>query len=180
MPSFSLYKILFVIVKSAWSISSFLIILIFSINSFFTVSPKTNLSIHNFIRTNVPLLFNNIIAHFLCRWLRNFWLFSTVIGLNYLMFNFIKNGIIKSRGWLKSLRKFVEKKSFTQKSLAEKLGISQSYLCELESKKSIPSLNTIKKLSNVLEICPIRIINFYEEDELEFNCCIKCYEKECK
>ncbi|UCR75255.1 hypothetical protein BG3P_41 [Clostridium phage vB_CpeS_BG3P] len=81
---------------------------------------------------------------------------------------------------IKIIKEIRRKKSFTQKFLAEKLGISQSYLCELESKKSIPSLTTIKKLSNVLELCPIRIINFYEEDELEFNCCIKCYKKECK
>ncbi|WP_415333947.1 helix-turn-helix domain-containing protein [Clostridium perfringens] len=78
------------------------------------------------------------------------------------------------------LKEIRRKRNISQKCLAQKLGISQSYLSELESKKSIPSISTIKKLSNVLELCPIRIINFYEEDELEFNCCIKCYEKECK
>lgn len=75
------------------------------------------------------------------------------------------------------LREIRRIREISQKDMAKKLGISQSYLSELEARKSIPSFLTLKKLSNVLEVCPIRIINFFEENEIEFKCCNECFHK---
>ncbi|WP_414588584.1 helix-turn-helix domain-containing protein [Scytonema sp. PCC 10023] len=50
----------------------------------------------------------------------------------------------------------------TQKELAEKLGISKSYLSEIESGKKTPTINLLKRYSEVFDV-PIYSIIFFAE-----------------
>jgi transcriptional regulator with XRE-family HTH domain len=52
-----------------------------------------------------------------------------------------------------------------QSQLAEKLGISRSYLSELESGKKKPSLELIDKYSNIFNIQPSSLLYFSEQLE---------------
>ena len=51
----------------------------------------------------------------------------------------------------------------SQKELAEKLGISKSYLSEIESGKKNPNLNIIGKYSDTFDI-PVSSIMFFAEN----------------
>lgn len=60
---------------------------------------------------------------------------------------------------LKALRKFNNMK---QKEASEKLGMSRSFLCEIETGKKKPSLELIYKYSEVFDIKPHLILQFAE------------------
>ena len=47
-----------------------------------------------------------------------------------------------------------EKKQLTQEQLAERIGVSNNYISNIERNHSIPSLDTIVKLCNILDITP--------------------------
>ena len=47
-----------------------------------------------------------------------------------------------------------EKKKLTQEELAEKTGVTNNYISNIERNKSIPSLETVVKICNVLDITP--------------------------
>ncbi|MEH2223111.1 helix-turn-helix transcriptional regulator [Nostoc sp.] len=49
-----------------------------------------------------------------------------------------------------------------QKELAEKLGISKSYLSEIESGKKVPTLDLLNRYSEVFDI-PVSSIMFFSE-----------------
>jgi transcriptional regulator with XRE-family HTH domain len=51
-----------------------------------------------------------------------------------------------------NLKFFRKKKGYTQKTLAEKTGISRSYLCEIEHGYKQPTLQTLNKLATALDI----------------------------
>jgi transcriptional regulator with XRE-family HTH domain len=61
---------------------------------------------------------------------------------------------------LRLLRVFHDYKS---KDLAEKLGISQSYLSEIENGKKAPTLEIINKYSEVFKMKPSTLLFFAEE-----------------
>jgi transcriptional regulator with XRE-family HTH domain len=61
---------------------------------------------------------------------------------------------------LKLMRVFHE---FSQKELAEKLGISKSYLSEIESGKKNPSLEILNNYSGIFDI-PVSSIMFFSEN----------------
>lgn len=50
---------------------------------------------------------------------------------------------------LKELR---QARGFTQKTLADKLGMSLTYLCNLENGKANVSLSTLRRLAKVLKV----------------------------
>lgn len=50
----------------------------------------------------------------------------------------------------------------TQKELAEKLGISKSHLSEIESGKKIPTLDLLKRYSDVFDVSMSSIMFFAE------------------
>ena len=50
------------------------------------------------------------------------------------------------------------KKNLTQKKLAEKINCTSAYICQLENGKADPSLSTLKKIANALEIT---IVDFF-------------------
>ncbi|MFO7151884.1 MAG: helix-turn-helix domain-containing protein [Bacillota bacterium] len=52
----------------------------------------------------------------------------------------------------KIIREFREKRSMSLKELAEKAGLSVSYLCEIERGKKLPSIEVIEKLAAALNI----------------------------
>jgi transcriptional regulator with XRE-family HTH domain len=56
---------------------------------------------------------------------------------------------------LKHLRQL---KNFTQKKLAQKIGLTPAYICQLESGKTDPSISTLKKIVDALDIT---IVDFF-------------------
>ena len=52
-----------------------------------------------------------------------------------------------------------EELGISQKELAEKVGISQSFLCDIEQGRSKPSIDTAIKISQVLNV---ESIKFFE------------------
>ncbi|WP_446899266.1 helix-turn-helix domain-containing protein [Clostridium sp. LBM24168] len=52
----------------------------------------------------------------------------------------------------KKIKKTRMKKSMKQYELAQKAGISNTYLSDLEVGRTIPSIKTLDKLSKVLEV----------------------------
>ena len=49
-----------------------------------------------------------------------------------------------------------EQLGISQKELAEKAGISQSFLCDIEQGRSKPSIDTAIKISQVLNVSDIK------------------------
>ena len=65
---------------------------------------------------------------------------------------------------MKKLKTLRRRKKLTQKQLAEKAGLSQSYINELErGKKKNPSVVVLDKLANVLEVSVMELLK-NEED----------------
>jgi len=58
-----------------------------------------------------------------------------------------------------------QSKKFTQSSLAEKSGLSRSYLSNLEVGSQDPSINTIFLLAKTLEIKPSVLVHMLEEND---------------
>lgn len=58
-----------------------------------------------------------------------------------------------------------QSKNFTQSSLAEKSGLSRSYLSNLEVGSQDPSINTIFLLAKTLEIKPSVLVHMLEEND---------------
>jgi len=52
----------------------------------------------------------------------------------------------------KNLRKTRKSKGLTQKILAEKVGLTDAYICRLEINNRYPKIETLLKLAAVLEI----------------------------
>ncbi|MGG7159155.1 helix-turn-helix domain-containing protein [Clostridium perfringens] len=79
---------------------------------------------------------------------------------------------------IKILKEYRRKNNLTQKELAKKLNISRSYLCELEHRVNAPSYVLLVRISNTLKICPLKLLNYYSSEKLNFNCCkYGCYTK---
>ncbi len=58
----------------------------------------------------------------------------------------------------KKLKYLRLKKNLTQKKLAEEIGCTPAYICQLESGKTEPSISTLKKIANTLDIT---IVDFF-------------------
>ena len=54
-----------------------------------------------------------------------------------------------------------EELDLSQKELAEKVGISQSFLCDIEQGRSKPSIDTALKIAEVLNISDVK---FFETE----------------
>lgn len=81
-------------------------------------------------------------------------------------------------GVIKIIEEYRRINNISQTALAKKLGISKSFLCELEHRQSKPSPYTLVHISNVLKLCPIELLSFFNNNTLEFNCCKHgCYAK---
>ncbi len=61
------------------------------------------------------------------------------------------------------LKKIRDSKGLTQPQLAKLSGISQSYISEIENTLKTPTLDTIEKLANALQVHP------YEFQEVQIN-----------
>ncbi|MBQ2635728.1 MAG: helix-turn-helix transcriptional regulator [Clostridia bacterium] len=57
-----------------------------------------------------------------------------------------------------NLKSYRKEKSLTQKTLAKKLGISTSYMSELESNKRNPSIETVNKIAEKLNISTLYLL----------------------
>lgn len=66
------------------------------------------------------------------------------------------------------IKKCRKKNKLTQKQLAIKLNVKQSYISELETNVRVPSLDIAFKLSNIFNICPLYLIKEFT------SCCSKC------
>ena len=61
---------------------------------------------------------------------------------------------------LKTMRVFHD---LTQKDLADRLGISKSYLSEIENGKKVPALNLLEQYADIFEV-PLSSILFFSEN----------------
>jgi transcriptional regulator with XRE-family HTH domain len=57
---------------------------------------------------------------------------------------------------IKTLR---ERRGLTQEQLAERAGVSRTYLARLETGKQDPTLSTIEKLARALSVRPARLLD---------------------
>ena len=55
-----------------------------------------------------------------------------------------------------NIKKRREELGMSQKDLAEKAGISQSFLCDIEQGRSKPSIDTALKIAEVLNIIDVK------------------------
>ena len=55
-----------------------------------------------------------------------------------------------------NIKKRREELGMSQKDLAEKAGISQSFLCDIEQGRSKPSIDTALKIAEVLNISDVK------------------------
>lgn len=53
-----------------------------------------------------------------------------------------------------------EQLGITQKELADKIGISQSFLCDIEQGRSKPSIDTALKIASALNIEDIKFFGY--------------------
>ena len=53
-----------------------------------------------------------------------------------------------------------ERLGISQKELAEKVGISQSFLCDIEQGRSKPSIDTALKIAEALNIDDIKFFDY--------------------
>lgn len=58
------------------------------------------------------------------------------------------------------IKEFRRSKKMTQNQLAEKIGISQNYLSELENNKWDIGLDLLIKISKVLRVAPSKLIKY--------------------
>ena len=61
------------------------------------------------------------------------------------------------------IKKFRKINGFTIKYLSDKVGVTQSYISQLENDKVNPSLGTLKKIANALNISVDKIKDYNEE-----------------
>lgn len=68
------------------------------------------------------------------------------------------------------MKKFRKSTGLTIKQLAEKVGVTQSCISQLENDKANPSLGTLKKIANALNI---NMIDFFDRDREEDNIIVR-------
>ena len=54
------------------------------------------------------------------------------------------------------IKQIREEKSMSQKELADKIGVSQQFLCDIENGRRKPSIDTAIKIARVLNITDIK------------------------
>lgn len=59
-----------------------------------------------------------------------------------------------------NVRKVRKKKNISQTELVKKTGLSQSYISELETNSMVknPTLKIINQIAEVLEVCPLELL----------------------
>ena len=84
------------------------------------------------------------------------------------LINYVKNGnllltlrfkrsnIKEEGGDSLNIKERREQLGISQKELAEKVGISQSFLCDIEQGRSKPSIDTAIKIAQVLNVADIK------------------------
>jgi transcriptional regulator with XRE-family HTH domain len=72
------------------------------------------------------------------------------------------------------IKKFRKLSGLTIKRLADKAGVTQSYISQLENDKVNPSLGTLKKIANALNI---NMIDFFERDRADDNIIVRKEER---
>ena len=72
------------------------------------------------------------------------------------------------------IKKFRKISRLTIKDLSEKVGVTQSYISQLENDKVNPSLGTLKKIANALNL---NMIDFFERDRKDDNIIVRKKER---
>ena len=72
------------------------------------------------------------------------------------------------------IKKFRKLSSFTIKQLSEKVGVTPSYISQLENDKVNPSLGALKKIANALNL---NMIDFFDRDRHEDNIIVRKNER---
>lgn len=71
------------------------------------------------------------------------------------------------------IKKCRKKNKLTQKQLAIKLNVRQSYISELENNTRLPSIDLAFKLADIFNICPLYLIK--ELTKCCYNCQLNCH-----
>ncbi|OGT89290.1 MAG: transcriptional regulator, partial [Gammaproteobacteria bacterium RIFOXYB2_FULL_38_6] len=58
----------------------------------------------------------------------------------------------------KKIRKYRKEARLTQEELADKVGISRTYMGYIEQGRSVPSLEVLEKIARVLKVKPSELI----------------------
>lgn len=66
---------------------------------------------------------------------------------------------------MSKLKKYRNKKGWTQVKLSQNSGVSQSFIHAIETGKKNPTTKTVKKLAAALEILPSELLDDEDEDE---------------
>lgn len=75
----------------------------------------------------------------------------------------MKNKDILKKAFTNNLKRFRNKKQLSQAQLAEDSDLSPGYIGDMETGKSHPSLNTVEKIAEALEIPPYLLLIPEEE-----------------
>jgi len=68
-----------------------------------------------------------------------------------------KNAVL-GRILQKKIRKYRKEARLTQEELADKVGISRTYMGYIEQGRSVPSLEVLEKIARVLKVKPSELI----------------------
>lgn len=69
----------------------------------------------------------------------------------------------------KNIRYYRKQKKLTQKELADKMGLSKNYICQIELGNKAPSLKSFKKIVDALEVSADLLLS----ESLEDSCRVK-------
>lgn len=67
---------------------------------------------------------------------------------------------------IENLKHYREQSSLSQAKLAEKSNLSTNYISEIESGRSLPSIKSIEKISNILGVKPYQILMDIEDQDI--------------
>ena len=63
--------------------------------------------------------------------------------------------------FIKNLKFYRKKAGFTQERLAESIGMSSSYIGDMEARERFPSAETIDKIASALNVRPVQLFDEY-------------------
>jgi transcriptional regulator with XRE-family HTH domain len=64
-----------------------------------------------------------------------------------------------------AVKKLRKERGFSQMGLAKKVGISNSYLCDIESNRDVPSYKRLKLIANAMDMTVPELLAHVDEGE---------------
>jgi transcriptional regulator with XRE-family HTH domain len=83
----------------------------------------------------------------------------TLLAIDFYISNFYNSGM-EARMFSLRIKRFRRRNGITQTQLAQKVGISQSFLSEVENGKYDITLTLLFKIARALDVCPFDLVEF--------------------